>query len=282
METGLHPFFMAADGGRSGQRFCIHHAPVTQPVRGAVLYVHPFAEEMNKSRRMAALASRTLAESGFAVLQIDLLGCGDSSGDFGDATWADWVADVEQGARWLREQHPAAPLTLWGLRAGCLLAAEAAARIGSDVGQLHWQPPASGKALLQQFLRLQMAASLVDGKPSTAAADPRQELAAGRSPQIAGYVLNPALTSGLERTQWPPAVGAGRSVWLETSSRDNAPLLPATQTALTRWQQAGHDVVARVVPGPAFWQTQEIEDAPRLVEATLHAMQELQDEALPA
>ncbi len=39
-----------------------------------VVHVHAFAEEMNKSRRMAAMQSRALAAAGFAVLQIDLLG----------------------------------------------------------------------------------------------------------------------------------------------------------------------------------------------------------------
>ena len=67
-----------------------------------MVYIHPFAEEMNKARRMAALQSRALAAAGFDVLQIDLLGCGDSSGDFGDATWNDWVNDVVHGCRWLR------------------------------------------------------------------------------------------------------------------------------------------------------------------------------------
>jgi hypothetical protein len=45
--------------------FCIEHAPPRR-VRGAVLYVPPWAEEMNKSRRMAALQSRALA----AVIEI--------------------------------------------------------------------------------------------------------------------------------------------------------------------------------------------------------------------
>src|SRR5687768_8838655 len=76
-------FLSAPHGGR---RFCLLHMP-SRPARALVVYVHPFAEEMNKSRRMAALQARALAASGHAVLQIDLLGCGDSSGDFGDASW---------------------------------------------------------------------------------------------------------------------------------------------------------------------------------------------------
>ena len=49
---------------------------------------------MNKSRRMAALQARAFAEMGFGVLQIDLFGCGDSSGDFSDARWDIWKQDL--------------------------------------------------------------------------------------------------------------------------------------------------------------------------------------------
>src|SRR5665647_2167413 len=98
----------AAQTTQSGQRFCLFYPAECgasgDAVRGLVLYIHPFAEEMNKARRMAALQARALAQAGYAVLQIDLLGCGDSSGDFGEATWKNWVRDVVQGCQWLRKQ----------------------------------------------------------------------------------------------------------------------------------------------------------------------------------
>ena len=93
----------------NGERLCVYHAPTAGLPRAAVVYVHPLAEEMNKSRRMAALQSRALAAVGCAVLRIDLHGCGDSSGDFADASWEDWVDDVVAACGWLRERV-AAPL----------------------------------------------------------------------------------------------------------------------------------------------------------------------------
>jgi hypothetical protein len=51
MGTGLEVFFLPVE---PGQRFAIFHPAATPKPRGAVLYAHPFAEEMNKSRRMAA------------------------------------------------------------------------------------------------------------------------------------------------------------------------------------------------------------------------------------
>ena len=48
-------FFLPSPEHPAGQRFCIYHPPQGATVRALVVYVHPFAEEMNKSRRMAAL-----------------------------------------------------------------------------------------------------------------------------------------------------------------------------------------------------------------------------------
>jgi uncharacterized protein len=272
MQPPLDAFFEPATEG--GQRLYLHHTPPAgQALKGAVLYVHPWAEEMNKSRRMAALASRTLAADGWAVLQLDLLGCGDSSGDFADATWQAWVDDVTQAAHWLQARHPGAPLWLWGLRAGALLATAATPRIAGPLNLLLWQPAQQGKALLQQFLRLKAAAQLADGGGKAILEAARADLAAGRAVHVAGYSLPPALAQGLEAaTLNPLATTPGRLVWLEVSAQAEPALAPAALAAWPRWQAAGWRVEGMAVPGPAFWQTTEIEDAPTLLAATSAAL----------
>ena len=66
-------------GPRPPGRFCLLHLP-TGPVRGCVLFVPPFAEEMNKSRRMVALTAEHLdllvgiaREMGFESIDYDQL-----------------------------------------------------------------------------------------------------------------------------------------------------------------------------------------------------------------
>lgn len=255
-------FFLARPGG---QRYCIHHPP-QGPQRGAVLAVHAFAEEMNKSRRMGALQSRALAERGYAVLQIDLLGCGDSSGDFGDATWEAWVDDVSAGAAWLQERHPGAPLTLWGHRVGCLVAAESGRRLARPLDVLFWQPAVAGKLALRQFMRLKTAAAMVKGE------DPA-DAKTSDDDEIAGYRLSAALKQGLDAATLDPWPGIGKARWFELSLRDDSSLLPATQTALQRWQSQGIDASAQLVHGPAFWQATEIETAPALISASCAALE---------
>ncbi|MEN3349731.1 MAG: hypothetical protein V7632_3366 [Bradyrhizobium sp.] len=252
----------------NGERLCVYHAPATGPARAALVYVHPLAEEMNKSRRMAALQSRALAAAGCAVLRIDLHGCGDSSGDFADASWDDWVDDVVAACGWLRERV-AAPLWLWGLRAGCLVAAAAAARLEVPPHLLFWQPTPNGRLVLQQFLRLRLAAQMIDGAGKAAMDEMRGRLAGGQDIEVAGYRLPAALAAGLERAQLAPANGVERLEWLELSGRPEPELAPASSQAIGAWQATGCRVESRIVPGVAFWQTNEIEDAPALVDATL-------------
>jgi uncharacterized protein len=262
-------FFLPAAGG---QRYCLFHAPAGTAVRGVVVHVHPWAEEMNKSRRMAALQSRALAAAGFAVLQIDLHGCGDSSGNFADASWDGWLADVHAAVAWLAARHPNAPLTLWGHRAGCLLAVAAAATINKPCRYLFWQPAVNGKLLLQQFLRLRAAAAMQGGDSKAVMDAVKRDLAADRAVDIAGYVLPAALAQGLERATLDAPSAATSVAWLEVASGDQATLLPASLPRIEAWRAAGHAVHAEAVRGPAFWQTQEIEDAPLLISASLAAL----------
>lgn len=264
----VQPFFIP---GEIGQRFCLYH-PTNEVARGAIIYLHPFAEEMNKTRRMAALQSRAMADAGFSVLQVDLLGCGDSAGDFSDAAWSAWQEDVLLAYRWLRTQTNA-PLTLWGMRAGCLLAACAAVKLPEIVNFIFWQPAISGKQHWQQFMRLKMAGELASGKAKGISAQLRSRLSAGETVEIAGYMVSPALVEGLEAAELePPADKGGKVIWLDTSSRDEATLAPASLSRIKYWQASGYAVHARMVRGPAFWQTSEIEDAPELIAATKAAL----------
>lgn len=264
----VKPFFLPVG---DGQRFCLFHHAHGGRAKGAILYIHPFAEEMNKARRMAALQSRALAIAGYDVLQIDLLGCGDSSGDFGDATWMSWRTDILEGCRWLQERSQA-PLCLWGLRAGCLLAAEVSEDLGEPADFIFWQPVVSGKQYWQQFIRLKMAGQMATGQAKAVGETLRQQLAAGQTVEIAGYSIVPALANGLEQAELKPPVSSGtygRVLWLETSLRDDATLAPAAQKRIEQWQATGYSVDAGIARGSAFWQTTEIEDVPELIAATL-------------
>src|SRR6185436_14934074 len=62
------------------------------------------AEEMNKCRRMIAEAANALAALGVAALVPDLFGTGDSEGEFRDADWETWKADLDTAVAWASEE----------------------------------------------------------------------------------------------------------------------------------------------------------------------------------
>jgi exosortase A-associated hydrolase 2 len=266
----LEAFFLPA---APGERFCLAHAPAREP-RGAIVYVHPFAEEMHKSRRMAALQARLLAARGWLVLQLDLLGCGDSPGDFGEARWDTWSRDVRAGLAWARART-AGPLALWGLRLGATLACELAEDTALGVERLVlWQPVTSGEQFLAQFLRLRLAAEMLDGGAATSASgELRAQLAQGRALEIAGYDLHPHLAAALERVQLAALRPAARRIdWIEVAADAAAAVRPGSRRVVELWRAQGLDVRAASVAGEAFWSTIEISECPALLDATEMAL----------
>ena len=259
----IQPFFLDAQPGR---RFCVFY-PAQGTCRGSVLHVHPFAEEMNKSRRMAALQARALAAAGFSVLTLDCYGCGDSSGDFSEARWDVWKADVALGAAWLRQQS-AAPLSMWGLRLGALLMLDAANAIPHPFERLVlWQPVLSGRTHLTQFLRLRLASDMLNGagaKPSIQGL--RDRLAAGETLEIGGYELAPPLAAALDSLELAELGRPGSAhEWMEIGDR---PQTPATAQVIEAWTKRGIPVRNNRLPGEPFWQTQEITECPDLIVRT--------------
>jgi exosortase A-associated hydrolase 2 len=265
----VEPFFFDAV---PGTRFSLYYQPSAHVApRGAILYVHPFAEEMNKTRRMAALQSRAFAAMGFAVLQIDLFGCGDSCGDFHAGRWDLWKNDLAVAASWLAERTSGLPLHLWGVRLGGLLALDFARQVLVD-SILLWQPFMSGRACINQFLRLRLAsqsdAGVAGGPRSTSAL--RAQLAVQGMIEVAGYEVAVPLVKAIDacdaaHIKLPPctvhwfAGGADASTRAETSaSRLGA-----------RWADDGVRLLFhRIDPAVPFWCADDIAVCQTLLAAT--------------
>ena len=256
------PFFFDAD---PGTRFSLYHAPSPQlSPRGAILYVHPFAEELNRSRHMAALQARRFAALGYAVLQIDLFGCGDSCGDFNAARWELWKRDLGTARAWLAERSPG-PLHVWGLRLGGLLALDYAAANPVD-GVILWQPFLNGRTCINQFLRQRLAAAEPTQAATTSAL--RTELLARGLLEVEGYELAAPLAQAID------ACDAGNLVlpacpvhWF--ASGTPAPLRLAARAARLQQQWAGSGATLHfhALEGVPFW-TGEFPECPALLDAT--------------
>lgn len=267
----MTPLFLPAGDRRL---FALHFGPPGGARgRGGVVLVPPFAEEMNKARRMLALQAQALAAAGFDVLIFDLTGTGESSGNFGDARWELWLEDVTAAVGWL-EERSTGPVALVGLRLGALLALDWARVRQTELLQLVlWQPPASGQTLMTQFLRLRLAADLNEaGRVTTK--DLRAQIEAGHTIEVAGYDLAPELVrviDGVQLAGLTPPRGTAVCVF-EVAPEPGGELSLPVQAALEKWQAEGVTATSEIVAGPPFWSTQEIEVCPGLIERTTEVL----------
>lgn len=251
--------------------FAVYYAPRENCFnRKVILYVPPFAEEMNRSRRMAALQARAFASLGLGTLLLDLFGTGDSTGDFRDARWELWLEDISVAADWL-ENRGAVVTCLWGLRLGALLACAAAAASRKRFNRLLlWQPVTDGALHLTQFLRIRIAAGISLSGAGEKIEQLRAQLADGRPVEVAGYELSPELARTLVdlRTSELALVPGTNCDWLEIGTEATDRLLPAGQRVVEHWRRAGITSSSRTVAGDPFWMLQETTLAPALIAAT--------------
>jgi exosortase A-associated hydrolase 2 len=267
--SAAQAFFLDTSNGR---RFCLFHAVnANVKCRGVVLYVAPFGEEMNKSRRMLSLQARSLAQQGLAVLILDLYGCGDSDGEFRDASWPQWKEDLGTALSWLRRRYDS-PVSLLGLRLGALLALDFICDGAHQVNQLVlWQPVLNGQQFLTQFFRLKLANDMLgDSKEQGGGTQAiRQKLKDGEIVEIAGYEISSKLSTAIDTLNATTFTPLKVPVhWFEIQSDANATLPPAKQKVINFWQQHQVNVHLEQVSGPEFWITQEISVCNSLVNRT--------------
>jgi exosortase A-associated hydrolase 2 len=265
----MKPLFIP---GQAGPLFCIFYPPDNAAINRAIVHIPAFAEEMNKSRRMVALQAKAFASQGYAVLVPDLFGTGDSAGHFEEATWPIWLQDIDSAISWLKQQG-AQSIDLWGLRTGALLAmnyATAPNRHKTD-RLLCWQPVLNGDTFVTQFLRLRVAAAIMDNNaPKEKTADLKRQLLEGQAIEVAGYLLNPDLITPLMalRADQLSLHNVNDVALFEVVANEDSPVAMGNMQLFDKLQENAVEASITKVVGDAFWATQEITAAPDLITLT--------------
>jgi exosortase A-associated hydrolase 2 len=266
------PFFIDHQERRLFAVF--HPAAAGLETRGGVVFFPPFAEELNRTRRMATLLAEALSRQGIATLIFDYSCTGDSSGRFGQASWEAWIDDGATAIDWIAKKLEK-PVTVVGLRLGAAVALNSASRTPDGVcGSVLWQPVTNGAVLVNQFLRIRIASALSSDQDRETTKGLRAQLEGGASLEVAGYVLNPDLVQGIDTVsmgQLVPRFGTSHA-WIEIVTETTTELAPASQSVIEKWHAADATVSARTVEGEPFWATQEIATAPALIDATVAAV----------
>jgi exosortase A-associated hydrolase 2 len=246
--------------------FVVEWAPASGEARGSVLVVPPFAEELNKCRRMIALAGQALAAAGWRVIVPDLGGTGDSGGELACVRVAHWLDDLQAAA------SAFGPVTaVLALRLGACLAGSVLAGLPSVRTLILWQPVVSGQQHLTQFLRLKVAGGALAGHGRTTVADLRAQLAAGETIEIAGYELAPGLADDIDSLRLAPLAGGvvPAVLWLEVSASDPPVPGPLAAGFVEQWSALGARVQAEACTGEPFWSTLEVGLSQPLVDLTV-------------
>lgn len=242
---------------------------------GCVLMVPPFAEEMNKSRRMMSVVALALARAGIASVVVDLFGTGDSSGNFSEADWQTWRSDVVRATQWCGERG----LRVTGLlatRLGCSLATAlvAAGAMPPVDRTVLWQPVFDGARFLNHFLRLRLAALLAEQDRKETMAELRARLKSGQIVEVAGYELSGRLAGDLEALPRMTALPAelGQIHWMEVVREAGLAVPPPSQQIIDVTRAAGARITCSVFAGEPFWAATEVVENAALVRATVDAL----------
>ena len=263
----LHAEFVASGGGR-----VLVTARLASSRSPGVLVAPAFAEEMNKSRRMVTELALALAERGWSTVVVDLFGTGDSEGEFGDSTLERWCADLIAARQW-SAQHGVDIRALLGVRFGCLLAAELARRGAIGVQRtMFWQPVIDGTRMLDQFLRLRVAAQMIGDGAKETIGGLRERLKSSRL-EIAGYELSPELVSGIDGLKLGQGAAAlGAIDWMEVMRSVDTPVGATSMRAIDALKAGGSDVSLQTTTGDPFWTSTEIVTSPALVAASVEKL----------
>lgn len=222
--------------------------------------VPAFAEEMNRTRSFVSRISYRLSEAGFHVMQPDLSGTGDSTGEFHAAQWSRWIEELRLTSTWLLDQ--AGPVHLVSLRAGALFLDDLLAAEPDRFERICLvEPFLTGADSVREFLQLRVARSIFEGTKESIAML-TEALAGGTSMEVGGYDLSPGLYADLNsatiehtgaRIKHALILGCGRSA----ETRRNAAMRALAQT----WCVAGAEAAYEFIATEPFW-SQELPSLP--------------------
>ena len=137
--------------------FAVAHEPVGSRSGDVFVFVHPLAEEKLWTHRVFVAYARQLTAHGHAVLRFDLLGNGDSDGDFSECSVESAIADVGCAVAEAKRRWRSPRVNLLGLRFGATLASLTAERHDDIERLILWAPIVDGERYMQELLRTNLA-----------------------------------------------------------------------------------------------------------------------------
>ena len=230
------------------------HQPESTP-HAAVVVFPALAEEMNKSRRLVWALGQQLSAHGIMTVVPDLMGTGDSTGDFVEARWQTWSEDMRATRQWIAAQGIEQQHALLVRLGACLFTEDANSFVADTNTRIAaWQPEYDGATALRQLLRMKVMSDRVTWGEKTKLADLQNTL--NREPiEVGGYAFHPKLASAINAATfaWPDRTAAAQASFEWGKAPEETP------TTHTRY----------AMDGQRFWTAVEPEVHDTLVQQTV-------------
>lgn len=265
LSSGFYPF-------PSGRLFLKAKFNNSTSLTNAVLFLPPFAEEMNKTRHLISAVMQQLAATGCHSFMLDNFGTGDSEGDLDQASLDIWRNDIYELIKLLR-QHGYQHFSVVAIRFGALQLFDLLNNnaLALPLQQIVlWQPMFDAAKFWQQFARIKVAEAMANGI-KISQKDLEQQLLDGDTLEIAGYPLSPQFYQSLlgMETAIASELQHNQLSWFETSQLDN--IAVPVQKMLQQLKQHGELNFVQLKAEP-YWQTTELANADKLIALTVQQL----------
>ncbi|MDB6059972.1 MAG: hypothetical protein JWM78_75 [Verrucomicrobiaceae bacterium] len=208
------PYFF---GSSEAPLYGVYLPPKATARDAGVVLCYPFGQEYMRAHRAYRQLASLLAKKGYHVLRFDYRGTGDSSGDMKSVNAHDWVDDVGEAIREMREVKGLSSVTVLGLRLGALIAGAACAA-RTDVDRLIvWDPILSGGEYEQELLT-----EIANEKPSPWGGSSGNRVASDGTVYFNGFPLTASFRDSIRKLSLPDVSLAGVDKVLLAVSHETA------------------------------------------------------------
>ena len=190
-----HKFFESEEQQLFG---AIYHPQCENKQSIGFVICSPFAEEIKSSKRMMVDLAKQMAETGYTVFLFDYFACGDSDGDFKDATLSIWIKNTWDAIKYLKQHTDVKSIGLIGLRLGCFIALSVINECEDITKSILIEPVFDPETYFKRSLRQKLMKELItDGQTKSRRNDLIDQLNNNKSIDFDGYEISSSFYSNL-------------------------------------------------------------------------------------
>lgn len=134
---------------------CHHEAQTRNKKATPIVICSPLGHEYERCHRAVKQLASALAKVGFDVLRFDYSGTGNSTGEYADADFEDWLDDTHRAIDFLKQRTGVSHVAMIGLRLGATIAYQVACQREDIVSSVLWSPCLEGQSLLDYWEAVQ-------------------------------------------------------------------------------------------------------------------------------